>query len=215
MSNLTGGTKEFIHLLETMADNKMVLGDRLVEVGGSGPDLEATISSVALAQAELGHARLLYNWAFDLKNQGGEKPDIKEQTGKAFQCGLKIDNWITLIAGMDVISHAVDVVLHAISSSGRPELASKISKMMREEEEHLLFADGWAHLLLNDRGKVPVLFKEAVQAALQEAEQWLREVEGNHQLKQEGFIPQNVPLVDNFRERIRFMEEEGVKVNVG
>lgn len=215
MSNLTGGMKEFIHLLETMADNKMVLGDRLVEVGVSGPNLEATISSVALAQAELGHARLLYNWAFDIKNGGGEKPDIKEQTGKAFQCGVKIDNWITLIAGMDVISHAIDVVLEAISSSGRQELASKLSKMVREEEEHIMFADGWAHLLLRDRGKIPHLFKEAMESARKEAEGWLQEVESNQQLKQERFIPENVQLVGQFRERLRFLEEEGVQVNVG
>ncbi len=215
MSNLTGGMKEFIHLLETMADNKMVLGDRLVEVGVSGPNLEATISSVALAQAELGHARLLYNWAFDIKNSGGEKPDIKEQTGKAFQCGVKIDNWITLIAGMDVISHAIDVVLEAISSSGRQELASKLSKMVREEEEHIMFADGWAHLLLRDRGKIPHLFKEAMESARKEAEGWLQEVESNQQLKQERFIPENVQLVGQFRERLRFLEEEGVQVNVG
>lgn len=215
MSNLTGGTKEFIHLLETMADNKLVLGDRLVEVGVSGPNLEATISSVALAQAELGHARLLYNWAFDIKNGGGEKPDIKEQTGKAFQCGVKIDNWITLIAGMDVISHAIDVVLEAISSSGRQELASKLSKMVREEEEHIMFADGWAHLLLRDRGKIPHLFKEAMESARKEAEGWLQEVESNQQLKQERFIPENVQLVGQFRERLRFLEEEGVQVNVG
>lgn len=202
-------------MLETMADNKLVLGDRLVEVGVSGPNLEATISSVALAQAELGHARLLYNWAFDIKNGGGEKPDIKEQTGKAFQCGVKIDNWITLIAGMDVISHAIDVVLEAISSSGRQELASKLSKMVREEEEHIMFADGWAHLLLRDRGKIPHLFKEAMESARKEAEGWLQEVESNQQLKQERFIPENVQLVGQFRERLRFLEEEGVQVNVG
>ena len=215
MSNLTGGMKEFIHLLETMADNKMVLGDRLVEVGVSGPNLEATISSVALAQAELGHARLLYNWAFDLKHGGGEKPDIKEQTGKAFQYGLKINNWITLIAGMAVISHAIDVVLEAISSSGRQELASKLSKMVREEQEHVMFADDWAQLLLHDRGKIPHLFKEAIESARKEAERWLEDVEGNQQLKQEGLIPENIPLVNQFRQRLRFLEEEGVKVNVG
>lgn len=102
MSNKTAGLASFIETIETIADNKYILGDLLVEIGVSGPDLEATLSTIAMAQGELGHARLLYNWAFDLK--GIKKQEIERQTGKAFTSVVAVDNWIDLIGSLYVVN---------------------------------------------------------------------------------------------------------------
>ena len=81
-----------IELAETIADNKYILGDRLVEIGVSGPKLEATLSAIAMAQQELGHSRLIYRWSYDLKGINGSKVEIKDQTGKAFSKNVEISN---------------------------------------------------------------------------------------------------------------------------
>src|SRR5699024_7481282 len=93
-------TDVLIELLETIADNKYVMGDHLVEVGVSGPNLESTVSSIAMAQSELGHARLLYHWVEELKTGSKKKIDIKGQTGKSFQSANETNDWISLIANL-------------------------------------------------------------------------------------------------------------------
>lgn len=152
-----------IELAETIADNKFILGDRLVEIGISGPNLEATLSSIAMAQAELGHARLMYKWANELQGINGSKIEIKNQTGKAFPAAVNTNNWISLIAGVYAVNVAVNLVINAIILAENPELNAPFSKMLKEQEEHLLYSRSWCKQLLNDRGAVPKTLKEELE----------------------------------------------------
>ena len=124
MAEQTEGLKAFTDLLETIADNKYLMGDRLVEIGISGPRLESTLSAIAMAQGELGHARLLYNWSLDLKNFKGSKPEIEKQTGKAFKFIEKVNDWCSLIAALYTINVSLDIALRAILDADREDAVS-------------------------------------------------------------------------------------------
>lgn len=193
--------QSFIELLETIADNKYVLGDRLVEVGVSGPNLEATLAAVAMAQGELGHARLLYNWAFDLKGVKN-RPNIEGQTGKAFQSVVEVNNWISLIASLYTVNTAMDVVFRSILEAGNENVVSRMKKLMNEQKEHIIYAESWAKQLLNDEGAIPVRFKESLKQIVPATEHWLKKVEQQTDIAQEGYIVKGAPLLQQFKERV-------------
>lgn len=203
MMTQSAGLKSFIELLETIGDNKYVFGDKLVEVGVSGPNMEATLAAIAMAQGELGHSRLLYNWVFDLKGLKGKKPDVKGQTGKAFNGVGSIHNWITLIAALYAVNTAVDLVLKSILQANQAKVVSRVNKLMREQKEHILYSQGWAQQLLEDKGAIPRKFKEAVREITPEVGAWLREVEQKYELFDEGFLARGSKLYDKFQEELK------------
>ncbi|MBU8915874.1 phenylacetate-CoA oxygenase subunit PaaI [Bacillus sp. FJAT-29953] len=191
-----------IVLAETIADNKFITGDRLVEIGISGPTLEASLSSIAMAQAELGHARLMYKWSNELQGLNASKMEVKEQTGKAFPALVNASNWLSLIAGLYANNQAVDLVIKAILKAEPPNLPTPFNKMIREQQEHLLYAKSWCKQLLRDRGAVPRVFKQHLEKAAAEVEQWLVKVEKDPQLQSEAIILNNSNLVKTFKSEI-------------
>ena len=215
MSNQTAGLQAFIDLLETVADNKYVLGDRLVEIGISGPNLEAILSSIAMAQGELGHARLLYNWTFDLRVLKGKKPEIEKQTGKAFAGVVQAQNWISLIAALYAVNVALDVVLRSILDARHGEVVTRIHKLLKEQQEHILYARNWAQQLRQDKGAVPRKFREALEGIIPEAETWLLTLENTTELVAEGYLLPAVKLVQPFRAQIANAASQGAAVHAG
>ncbi|MFL6517383.1 MAG: Phenylacetic acid catabolic protein [Bacillus sp. (in: firmicutes)] len=186
-----------------MADNKFIFGDRLVEIGISGPNLEATLSSIAMAQAELGHARLMYKWANELQGLNGSKVEIKNQTGKAFPPVVNTSHWVALIAGVYAVNVAVELVMQAILSAKHPDLNAPFSKMLKEQEEHLLYSRSWCKQLLNDKGAVPKTLAEELEKVSVEASKWLNNVENDKRLISEKIILENSNLVNAYKETIK------------
>ncbi|RFB15411.1 phenylacetic acid catabolism protein [Bacillus sp. HNG] len=208
-------TNEHISLIElgeTIADNKFVLGDRLVEIGISGPTLEGTLSSIAMAQQELGHSRLLYRWVSDLT---GVKAEVKDQTGKAFQQNVKIGNWIELIAGLYVTNVAVDLVMKAMIEANNPNVNPPFTKMLKEQQEHLIYSENWCEQLLLDKGSIPRRCREAIDKTAQEAKEWLIKVENDMYLVTENIIQKDARLVEQFNATIQEISREAAKQNVG
>ena len=186
-------------LAETIADNKYILGDRLVEIGISGPNLESSLSSIAMAQAELGHARLIYKWAHELRGINGSKIEIKNQSGKAFEHNVVVNNWIDLIAGLYTTNVAVDLVMRAIVDANHPDVYPPFSKMLNEQHEHILYSRSWCKQLLNDKGSIPNRFKQSLEKAASEVEQWLNKIENDQLLISEKMIQGQVNLVQEFQ----------------
>jgi ring-1,2-phenylacetyl-CoA epoxidase subunit PaaC len=209
MSNQSAGLNSFIEILEHIADTKYVLGDRLVEVGISGPTLEATLSAVAIAQAELGHARLLYNWSFDLKELEGKKIEVKEQTGKAFKEVETIYNWITLISALYAVNVAQEIILKGFLKARHQEVVTRIQKLLNEQREHILYSRGWSIKLFNEEGIIPKRFNEALDAIVPEIEAWLTAIENDQAMINEGYFIPNSNATSSFRDTISILREKG------
>lgn len=171
-----------IQLIEGMADNKYVLGDRLAKIGFSGPDVESTLASIAMAQGELGHARLLYNWVFDLKGHTGKKPDIKEETGKSFPAVRAVDGWISLIANFYLVNLSLDIVMDSMALSRHQDVKEHINKLYLEHKEHCVYSESWARKLKNDQGSIPRRFEKAINQVFPEVQQWLKSIENTPEL---------------------------------
>lgn len=199
MTGLTNGLRAFVNLIEVVADNKFMMGERLVEIGIGAPDIEASTAAIAMAQGELGHARILYNWTHDLAQKQGAKPDVKEQTGKAFQGVMDANSWIELIAALYTVDVAQDIVLLSILDARREDVITRIHKLFKEQKEHILYSRGWATRLLNDEGAIPRKFNEALDAITPEVGNWLKELEQNQDLAAEGFILEESRLTEKFK----------------
>ncbi len=200
MAQVTEGIQAFAHLLEAVADNKYILGDKLVDIGMGAPTIEAATSAIAMAQGELGHARVLYNWVFDLRGGTGAKPEIRSQTGKAFQSVMACHDWISMIAALYIVDVAQDLVLRNILDQRRSDVATRIHKLIKEQKEHILYSRGWAVSMLNEQGSIPSRFTKELEQQIPEAVQWLESVEKNAALIGEGFISKDARLAERFRE---------------
>ena len=214
MVNSTNGNIELITLIETIADNKFILGDRLVEVGVSGPDLEATLAAIAMAQSELGHARLLYNWGTNLKSGKGSKKEVKEQTGKAFGSIVQIGEWIQLIAGLYSMNTALNILINALISHQKgSEIELQFNKLAREQLEHILYSKNWAIKLLYDGCSIPARFGRAFKLCEQEIITWLKQVENNSVLIENEILPINSNLVNSYKEALIPRLRDGEIIN--
>lgn len=200
MGDKTVGLTSFIETIETIADNKYVLGDLLVEIGVSGPDLEATLSTIAMAQGELGHARLLYNWAFDLK--GTKKQEIGHQTGKAFASVVAVNSWIDLIGSLYVVNVGLELALKAMLDGRHADVVNRINKLLKEQKEHIIYSRGWVEQLLNDQGAVPRKMDESLKKVTPEVWAWLKSLEDSAALVEEGYLKAGVDLVTPFQSQI-------------
>ena len=203
-----------IELAETIADNKMILGDQLVDIGLSGPNLEATVASVSMAQSELGHARLLYRWAHELKGENSSGMDVKYQTGKAFQNVVDAHNWITLITAIYTVNLATDLVMKAIVDADDQTSNPPFTKMFREQNETIIYTQGWIESLLKDKGSIPSRTIKALEEASKETQKWLQSIETDSLLISKKQIAENANLVSNFQNEIRELTQGGVVSNV-
>jgi ring-1,2-phenylacetyl-CoA epoxidase subunit PaaC len=197
---------DIIDLLETIADNKFVLGDKLAEIGVSGPGLEATHSAIALAQSELGHARHLYNWSFELK---GISEEVSSQSGKAFQSILNIDNWISLMAAVYVFDTAVEVVMQELLDTRELNVETRASKLLKELREPIVFSGQWSYHLLNDKGVIPEKFVAALNENEQEVTNWLKQVGEQKWLKGNS---KAAALLNKFQTNVQSLPKDKIEV---
>lgn len=212
MGDKTVGLISFIETIETIADNKYILGDLLVEIGVSGPDLEATLSTIAMAQGELGHARLLYNWAFDLK--GSKKQEIERQTGKAFASVVAVDNWIDLIGSLYVVNVGLELALKAMLEGRHADVVNRINKLLKEQKEHIIYSRGWVEQLLRDHGSVPRKINESIKKVMPEVQAWLKGLEDSSAMVEEGYLKAGVNLVAPFQSQIGSVQVQRTESDV-
>lgn len=225
MSDQPNVPQEFIRCLEVMADNKFVLGDRLVEIGISAPEMEAKLACISLAQSELGHARILYNWAQDLSGQTDPEDmgrwnidnsgEIRQQTGKAFEEIVNVDGWIDLIAAICVAETALDIVIDGMIEARPEEMKDRMHKLIKEQEEPLSFAMEWGRKLLNDRGRVPEAFEDAIESMLPSAREWLQSLDESKTFHKGGFFPERTEFEALFHDRIENLRATQGTAEVG
>jgi ring-1,2-phenylacetyl-CoA epoxidase subunit PaaC len=138
------------HLLMACADTKLLLGYHYGEWTFGTPELEAAVASCSLAQAELGHVRLLHAV---LSKHFGDDPDtlVEERANDAYAniafLDRPIEDWAGFVAANYVVDHAVTRTLHALQGSSFKPLRMSVEKMLDEERYHLHHGRGWFRTL--------------------------------------------------------------------
>jgi ring-1,2-phenylacetyl-CoA epoxidase subunit PaaC len=151
---------------------------------------------------------LLYYLSLDLKNFKGSKPEIEKQTGKAFHFVERVTDWLSLIAALYTINLSVDIALKAILEADKEDSVSRISKLVREQKEHLIYAEGWVQQLLEDSPSIKEKFTAYLDEFTPDAVRWLQSLEENSALLSERYFLPNASLTGEFERRA-----QGVKVS--
>jgi ring-1,2-phenylacetyl-CoA epoxidase subunit PaaA/ring-1,2-phenylacetyl-CoA epoxidase subunit PaaC len=139
-------------LVRRLAEAKHVLGHRLATAALSAPALEAAVAGMAIAQEELGHARLLY--ACELRLRGGGDPAGPRGDDTALAHEVRaappdlalvdpLDDWLPALAALATLDTGVTLWLTALAGGAEPWLASRAARMVDDETAHAAFTAAW------------------------------------------------------------------------
>ena len=192
-------------LIQSMADSKYLLGRKLAELGPGAPTLEAATAACALAQSELGHARLLYRLAAELRGEaaGSWREDGPEpQVESAFPFIAEVGtHWVEFICALYASNAAISVLLDEVLTAA-PDLSRSLAKLRPEQKDQILYAEGWLQTLAQERGRIPAGVVASLAAMVPVAEQWLAAAEADGLLRREGLLPAaGANLAQTFRRR--------------
>lgn len=131
--------------LLAVSDNKQLLGLRYAEWCTGAPELEADIAASAMAQYELGHARLIHGLLGGLE-EDPRTVERQEDPG-AWRCLPLLDHpfrsWVELVAANALVDTLLTVNMEAACGGDYRPLAQRLRKAVAEERYHFVHARAW------------------------------------------------------------------------
>ena len=141
---------EAILVLE-LADDKLFLGHVQSDWTGLGPILEEDIASSSMAQDDLSHALVLYEY---LGNRFGLDADViayEREPGQYLCCDLATIpdefNWATSLVRRWLFAHYAAPVLDRLALFENAELVERARRLRAEEALHVTYLDDWMRRL--------------------------------------------------------------------
>jgi ring-1,2-phenylacetyl-CoA epoxidase subunit PaaC len=162
------------HLLLAAADTKLLLGYHYGEWTFGTPKLEAAVASCSLAQAELGHIRLLH--AVLHQHWGDHSEALVNDRAPHEYANIRfldqaVPDWPGFVAANFVVDLAVTRLLHACRESAFQPICVNVDKILDEERYHLHHGRGWFRTLAADDANRSTLV-ERTTAALRAVAEW-------------------------------------------
>ena len=155
-----------------LADNKHALGLRYGEWCTCGPTIEAGVAATAMAQDELGHARVLYGLLEELPG-APHRSEHEWVAGDARTVGLlqqPFPGWPHLIVANVLVDQALTCVLETALDSTYLPLRQRARKLIEEEQFHAIHGRGWLRQLAAEgpavRGQLAAIITQAWPDAL-------------------------------------------------
>ena len=131
--------------LMAMSDTKHLLGLRYAEWCTGGPELEADIAASAMAQYELGHARVLRGVLADL--QEDPRGDARDTDPGTWYSVASLDrpfaDWTALVVANALVDSLLTVNLQSAVAGAYGPLTQRLRKILAEEEYHAVHGRAW------------------------------------------------------------------------
>jgi ring-1,2-phenylacetyl-CoA epoxidase subunit PaaA/ring-1,2-phenylacetyl-CoA epoxidase subunit PaaC len=131
-----------VNLLLVLGDNKYWLGRHLSEWAVGSPSLEVGVACAAVAQGELGQARVLYPLLGELPFPGPVDPAERSRAYRVSLLDRPFPTWSHAVAALLLVDTAVTVMLEALAGGDYAALARRVPRMLEEEAFHRDFAEG-------------------------------------------------------------------------
>ena len=169
-----------------LADNALILGQRLSEWCGHGPILEQDIALTNMALDHVGQARLLYQYAARLLNDGSTEDSLAMQrTEREYRNLLLVElpkgGWDFTLTRQFLFDAFNHFQYSALLQSNDPEIAAIASKAIKEISYHAQWSAEWMIRL----GDGTAESHGKMQAALNDLWEWTGEM----------FLPSEADLV--------------------
>jgi ring-1,2-phenylacetyl-CoA epoxidase subunit PaaC len=141
---LNSKTEYILHL----ADNGLILAQRLGEWCGHGPVLEQDIALTNIALDVLGQARYFYQYAAEVDGQGKSEDDYAYLRGeREFKNFLLLEqpngDWAHTIMRQFFYDNFMQLVYTKLLLSTDKQIAAIASKAIKEVNYHLKFSSEW------------------------------------------------------------------------
>lgn len=160
--------------LLAVADNKRVLGLRYAEWCTGAPELEADVAISAMAQYELGHARLLRGVLNDLPED--PRGESRESDPAAWRCLPVLDRpargWADVVVLNVLVDRLLTVNLDAAAAGGVRPLAQRLRKAVAEERYHSLHASAWIQRLFEGPAELVERARDAIVTVWPQCTAW-------------------------------------------
>ena len=160
-----------VNLLLVLADNKYWLGRQLSEWAVGAPSLEVSVACAAVAQGELGQARVLYPLLEELGFAGPVDPAERGRAYNVAALDRPFATWPHAVAALLLVDGALTTMLEALAGGSYGALARRVPRMLEEEAFHAEFAQGRVRELAGLRDGRRLL-QARVDAALPEMLCW-------------------------------------------
>ncbi|WP_378188459.1 1,2-phenylacetyl-CoA epoxidase subunit PaaC [Aquimarina sp. W85] len=146
--NTTDTSEVLIQYIYGIADNALILGQRLSELCGHGPSLETDIAGTNIALDLLGQTRSYYQYAAQLKGDETTEDDIAYlRTEREYKNVLLVEQPNTHFGYVIARQFLYDVfhvlVLEALQNSTDLTLAAIAKKSIKEVRYHQRFSSDW------------------------------------------------------------------------
>lgn len=157
-----------------VSDCKRLLGLRYAEWCTGAPELEADIAASAMAQYELGHARLLDGVLDGLdEDPRDEARDTDPSTWRSLPIlDRPLAGWPELVAVNALVDTLLTVQLEAAADGGYRPLAQRLRKAVQEERYHLIHARAWCARLADAPRRIAGRFRDAAGAIWPQCIAW-------------------------------------------
>src|SRR6266508_2346663 len=207
-----------VNLLVVLADNKYWLGRHLSKWAVGSPSLEVGVACAAIAQGELGQARVLYPLLGELPFPGPVDPLERERAYNVSILDAPFPTWPHAVAALLLVDGATTTMLEALTGNPYEALARRVPRMLEEAEFHWDFADGRVRELVRLRGGLEHL-QARVDRSLEEVLCWVGPPgeHGVETLQSEGLLNSgNQALRQAYLDRIgHLLQEVGVELHLG
>jgi phenylacetate-CoA oxygenase PaaI subunit len=163
-----------VDLVVALADNKHTLGIRYAEWCSSGPTIEAGVAATAMAQDELGHARVLYGLLEELP--GAPRRSEHEWSAADARTVAFVQTpfagWPHLIVANLMVDRTLALVLETALESRYLPLRQRARKIIEEERYHAIHGHSWLAQLAGEGADVGAQLAAAVHDAWGDALCW-------------------------------------------
>jgi ring-1,2-phenylacetyl-CoA epoxidase subunit PaaC len=207
-----------VNLLLVLADNKYWLGRHLSEWAVGAPSLEVAVACAAVAQGELGQARVLYPLLAELPFPGPVDPAERQRAYHLSVLDAPFPTWSHAVAALLLVDAATTTMLEALRDGRYQALARRVPRMLEEEQFHRDFADGRVRELARLPGGLAQL-QARVDESLEELLCWFGppDEQGVATLQGEGLLRSgNEELRQAYLDRIGpLLQEAGVQLRLG
>ena len=157
-----------------IADSKSLLGLRYAEWSTGAPELEADVTISAMAQYEMGHARLLLGVL--TKMDEDPRTDARDTEMAPWRSMASLDrpapSWIEVVALNGLVDALLTVNLEAAMNGNVAPVANRLRKAVSEEEYHTLHAQAWFERMWTAPPEIVDRFKEAIRVTWSDCLAW-------------------------------------------
>lgn len=196
-----------------VADDSLVLGQRVSEWLGHAPAMELDIACSNLALDLIGQAQLYYEYAAELDGQGKDADDLAyHRDAHEFRNHLLVEQ-TNGDFGKTVMRHYLFTLFskmraEGLAKSSDEKVAAIALKSVRELEYHLRFSSDWLRRLAlgTDEGNRRV--KEGLEDLWAFTFEMFKDVEAEESLYEAGVVPRPSSLKDAWNEQVAALLEE-------